>query len=553
MTVSKKTQKKKHFNFLYFWIGLFILIALVIGFAAQRLPKFNAQAAVLSGVGFVSDSTTDEYRANDNRGGVYGTTTLNWMELLTKYRGLNTGAWGNWGEPRRSGYEYNWSRSGATSGSALQNGQPAGLAGQISTGTVTLAYYSLGANDYAWYNPQFGQIYWGTLANVDLDNYISLVATNIISGVDQLNASGVANVLVSTIPDITMSPSVQVQYPDATRRQLVSDAISRTNEIIKTSLVARGIPYLDQNLLAMEMLSRVDAQGNITVGGEAISFINPGDEPHHGILADTVHSGTVMSGLYANYWIDVVNQKFGAGLTKFTDAELLQFAGIGQPPTSTPSPIIAPTATPTLTPPTPTNAPLPTSTPTPIPTLIPTSTPPTQNATTSKQIQNGSDDVNEDTTGFKTNSTRVWIGNGKGASYAGLRFIGLNIPKNAQIVSAKLETYNAVEAWLPINFRIFAHANDNSATFSTSMKPSTRVLTVSFVTHQSNEKWLANTWIKLADITPVIQELVNRSGWSSQSPVTLIIRGMGSDYARKYQAARETAELKSAKLTVVYR
>ena len=66
-----------------------------------------------SGFGILGDSVSDEYRADDNRGGAYGPTTLNWMELLVRYRGLDSGPWGTRSAPRRTGYEYNWARSGA--------------------------------------------------------------------------------------------------------------------------------------------------------------------------------------------------------------------------------------------------------------------------------------------------------------------------------------------------------------------------------------------------------------------------------------------------------
>lgn len=45
-------------------------------------------------VGVIGDSFSDEYRAEDNRGGAYAATTLNWVELLARYRGVNLGAWG---------------------------------------------------------------------------------------------------------------------------------------------------------------------------------------------------------------------------------------------------------------------------------------------------------------------------------------------------------------------------------------------------------------------------------------------------------------------------
>ena len=86
----------------------------------------------IKGIGIMGDSNSDEYRADDNRGGEYAPTTLNWMEQLVLSRELNFGPWGTWGGPRRTGYEYNWARSGATAHSLITSGQHTGLAQQVA-------------------------------------------------------------------------------------------------------------------------------------------------------------------------------------------------------------------------------------------------------------------------------------------------------------------------------------------------------------------------------------------------------------------------------------
>ena len=62
----------------------------------------------LTGVGIIGDSLSDEYRGDDSRGLTYASTTLNWVEQLQKFRNFNFGEWGSWGEPRRTGFAYNW-------------------------------------------------------------------------------------------------------------------------------------------------------------------------------------------------------------------------------------------------------------------------------------------------------------------------------------------------------------------------------------------------------------------------------------------------------------
>ena len=105
---------------------LTLLVGLTLGLTVPRLS--DAQAP--GGFGVMGDSSSDEYRAEDNRGGAYAATTRNWVELLARYRGLDFGAWATRAEPRRADYEYNWARSGARAAELIAQGQAAGLAQQ---------------------------------------------------------------------------------------------------------------------------------------------------------------------------------------------------------------------------------------------------------------------------------------------------------------------------------------------------------------------------------------------------------------------------------------
>ena len=52
-------------------------------------------ASAIRGIGVLGDSVSDEYRANDDRGGSYRATTLGWTEQLVFRRGLNFGPYAN--------------------------------------------------------------------------------------------------------------------------------------------------------------------------------------------------------------------------------------------------------------------------------------------------------------------------------------------------------------------------------------------------------------------------------------------------------------------------
>ena len=88
-------------------VVLLLLLPLVLPPAAQT-PVFIR-------IGVVGDSASDEYRGTDNRGGAFASVTFNWVEQLRDAGIVRVGAWSSWGEPRRTGNEYNWARSGAVS------------------------------------------------------------------------------------------------------------------------------------------------------------------------------------------------------------------------------------------------------------------------------------------------------------------------------------------------------------------------------------------------------------------------------------------------------
>lgn len=372
-------------------VALAFLLALLLISKGIHNDEIGQSRAAESFTTFavLGDSNSDEYRADDNRGGAYASTTLGWIELLTKYKGMNFGTYSNWGGFRRSGFQYNFSRSGATTVSAFQSDAPAALGALVSAGTVRSVFYQVGANDFAWYNSQFSAIYNGTLAGSSLSTYNQSVANNVAKTLDIINASGKAKILVSLIPDATKSPSARANFPDPVKLKRVSDAVLEANTAIRSVANTHGYAIFDADSIGTRLLSNVDPQGNYLVAGEKISFATPGDEPHHILLGDAIHAGTVFSGIYANEWMNAMNTAFGTQFIVFTDSELLTHAGIQTSratplPSIVPSPVMTPavSASPTMRPTTtpwatimptriPTSRPQTSAVPTPRPTAIP--------------------------------------------------------------------------------------------------------------------------------------------------------------------------------------
>jgi hypothetical protein len=305
--------------------GFVVALLVILSLAAVFPGCAVAQAA--NGFGVIGDSSSDEFRADDNRGGAYAATTLNWVELLVRYRGLDAGPWGTWGGSRRTGYEYNWARSGARAADLISQGQADGLAQQVAEGRIAWALLMVGTNDFG--TSTYTDIYNGTLSGPALSAMIDGIVASITQAVDTVRAGGPVLLLVTNIPTTTgINPAVLSMFPDPARRQLVTDAMVAVNMGIEAALAQRGLPMVDLDALGAGFFARVDASGNMNVGGELISLFVPGDEPHHGLLGDNHHAGTVMQGLIANYFLDHLAAAGGPSIPTFTDAELLANAGI---------------------------------------------------------------------------------------------------------------------------------------------------------------------------------------------------------------------------------
>lgn len=217
-------------------------------------------------------------------------------------------------------------------------------------------------------------------------------------------------------------------------------------------------------------------------------------------------------------------------------------------------------ATPPVTPPqtpAPTREPLPTPTVTPYPTATPTPavTPIPVIKTLTVSLNSITDGVNQDGGRFSYNYREIWLGTGQNVkqSYAGLRFNQLNIPQKATIISAMLQVYTPRATWTNMAFRTYGHAADNSPTFSYTTRPSTRALTNANTLHNSNVAWNTKTWYTVSDVRPIISEIINRSGWKSGQSLSLVLKGAGSAYGRKFVNDFAGTDSLAPRLIITYR
>jgi hypothetical protein len=106
---------------------------------------------------------------------------------------------------------------------------------------------------------------------------------------------------------------------------------------------------------------------------------------------------------------------------------------------------------------------------------------------------------------------------------SGMVFRDVNVPKGAQIVSAQLEIYSHNEHLTADVFgTITAEDSDNAVAFSIFSSVNDRPTTSSSVDWDLVEPWLPNTWYESPNIAEVIQEVINREGWSQGNSVALL-------------------------------
>ena len=287
------------------------------------------KAVLPGGLGILGDSFYDEYQGDDNRGGASHSTTFNLVEILVHTRHFDLGPWGKRDEPRRTGYAYNWARSGATSESMIEQGQHTGLAEQIRQGLVSYVWIGIGANDFNPYFPTaYQEIYNGTMTDAQIQEKIDRAVANVTLAVETVQEAGAKGIVVTHFTQWDLDPLLSENYPDAAGRRRVAEAINAVNEDIQAMADEKGIAAFNQNMVGMNLLPKLVENRYLLVADQRIDFAVCGDEPQFSRLADLQHLGTVMSGISTNYYfINTFNEQFGMEIQPLSDEEILRIAG----------------------------------------------------------------------------------------------------------------------------------------------------------------------------------------------------------------------------------
>jgi len=212
------------------------------------------------------------------------------------------------------------------------------------------------------------------------------------------------------------------------------------------------------------------------------------------------------------------------GFTVTSDGEVSDLADVTPVPTptagsATPTPTRTPTPTPGGATSTPTRTPTPTVVSNMVASQITVSSDDAEQTESSGVVDLGSSDLEFDQ-------------DGAAPQMIGLRFNNMTVPLNATITGAYVE-FTVDELWgVPTSVSFFGEVSDNPTTFTTAAyNISSRPRTTARVDWNNIPAWDSTTGTAIGDkkqspdISPIIQELVNRPGWVSGNSMVLIIDG----------------------------
>ncbi len=124
---------------------------------------------------------------------------------------------------------------------------------------------------------------------------------------------------------------------------------------------------------------------------------------------------------------------------------------------------------------------------------------------------------------------------GYGRQMVGMRFPNLAIPQGSTIQSAHI-TWQAKDTdSTALNLTFQAEATDDAAIYTeTTNNISSRSVTSASVVWSSVPSWTSGSSYQSADLAPVVQEVVNRSGWATGNALNIIVTGSANAKRNAY-------------------
>lgn len=297
--------------------------------------------AQVGGLAVMGDSLSDEY--SDQPWGGYAT---NWVQLVEAYRGIDLGPTateagqegGTWGEPRRTGFAYDWARSGDDSGDLLSHGQHTGVASQVDSNEVTHAVLVIGSNDF---NPSvlggpYWSIYYNSWSDTQKSNYVNQILGNIETALVAVRDAG-GRVVLGNVLDFGLTPAVynNFLFRNDTNRDRVSAVIQQVNAGLVDLAQRYQVPLIDLYGLQQDVFgTNTNLRTTLTIGNVAIQLqqgdTDPVSNPNRtaAFVDDEAHPHTTIQGLFANVILEALWLGYDEFIPLFTEQEILANAGL---------------------------------------------------------------------------------------------------------------------------------------------------------------------------------------------------------------------------------
>lgn len=166
-------------------------------------------------------------------------------------------------------------------------------------------------------------------------------------------------------------------------------------------------------------------------------------------------------------------------------------------------------------------------------------------------IEQGTDDAYEIASVVNTSSNSVKASFGADVVTLGLRFQNLNIPRGATITRSYIRFNSSAHNAGATDLTFSGELVGNSSTFSTAASNiSSRTKTTNSVLWDVDNTWpVSNGTISSPDLSSVIQEIVDLSGWCGGNALNILVEGLG---AERSSTAFENGTGLTPQLVVIY-
>jgi len=172
--------------------------------------------------------------------------------------------------------------------------------------------------------------------------------------------------------------------------------------------------------------------------------------------------------------------------------------------------------------------------------------------TIDRRVSGSADDAEESSSGTTYDDNDLDLA---GVAYVGVRFTNLSIPQGARITNAYI-TFEAMEENTDntpaTTLTIYGQAADDASAFNFGQAHniSNRTLTSASVSW-SPGTWTEDSTYQTPDLSPIVQELVNRDGWNSGNSMVFIFTGTGYREAKAYNEDPSSAPILHVEYTGV--